>query len=502
MKLKTQLIIIFFAVLLVPLTLTIGAIVLFNNLQVESLVEEYGFESATNVSLPNSLQIINAMTKSVYDDLYSVLTTGKTTDGEPQSIENLEYWDAQNNLLLEENSFLVVRKDEMVIYSGLEPSIRIKDFNSRSLPEFDVFMTNSRKAPYILDNYNVLVKQLDFYFTDGSRGSFFVITPVSELLPQLKTFFTQIILAAFIILLATSSSLMLWIYRGITVPLENLKEATRNIRDGNMDFQLSMKANSEFGELCEDFEAMRHELKHSQEEKLRYDQENRELISNISHDLKTPITAIKGYCEGIIDGVADTPEKIEKYIKTIYNKSVEMDRLINELTFYSKVDTNKLPYHFQKLNVTQFFNDFVNEIRFDLEAHNIELSYRNHISEDTMIIGDAQQLHRVVNNIISNSVKYMDKPKGFIDIVLREDETFISVEVIDNGRGISQEALPHVFDRFYRADTSRNTKEGGSGIGLSIVKKIIEDHGGQADATSIDGEGTTIYFTLKKHKEA
>jgi signal transduction histidine kinase len=502
MKLKTQLIIIFFAILIIPLSLTLGLVFLFNNLQTESLVEKYGFESATNVSLPNSLQIINATTKSVYDDLYSVLTTKQTLEGDPQNIENLAYWAELNRLLLKENSFLVVRKGETVIYSGLDASIDIQNFDTSSLPEFDIFLINSQTTPYILDECNALVKQLDFYFSDDSRGSFFIVTPVSELLPQLKTLFIQIIVSVFVILLATCISLMIWIYRSITIPLGDLKEATQNIRNGNMDFKLSKKANREFKDLCSDFEAMRLELQQSQQEKVRYDKENRELISNISHDLKTPITAIKGYCEGIIDGVADTPEKLDKYIKTIYNKSVEMNQLINELTFYSKVDTNKLPYDFQKLNVSQFFDDCIQELRIEMDARNIELSFRNHISDSSVILGDAQQLHRVINNIISNSVKYMDKPKGFIDIVLREDDTFVSVEIIDNGRGISPEALPHVFDRFYRADTSRNTKEGGSGIGLSIVRKIIEDHGGQAAATSIDGEGTTIYFTLKKLKEA
>lgn len=501
MKLKTRLIIIFFTVLLLPLTLTFGAIMLFSNLQTESLVQKYGFENATNVYLPNSLQIINAMTNSVYEDFFSVLKFGTTTDGTPQTVENYSYWDELNNELLRADSFLVVRKEETVIYSGASLSNR-KDFNTRTLPEFDNFTVGTKTTPYLLDDYSVLVKQLDFYFYDGSRGSFFIVTSVSELLPQLQQLFVQIIASSFIIFLITSAALTLWMYHGITSPLKNLKAATQSIREGNMDFKLEKKSNDEIGELCDDFEAMRKELKHSQEEKLRFDRENRELISNISHDLKTPITAIKGYCEGIIDGVADTPEKIEKYIRTIYNKSIAMDSLINELTFYSKVDTDKLPYNFRKLNVTEFFDDCVTEIRLDLEAKGIEFSYRNHSDASSMMMADPEQLHRVLNNIVSNSVKYMDKSKGFIDLVIREDDTFISVEVIDNGRGISPEALPHVFDRFYRADTSRNTKQGGSGIGLSIVKKIIEDHGGHANATSIDGEGTTIYFTLKKLKEA
>lgn len=502
MKLKTQLIIIFFAVLLVPFFLTIGAITLFNNLQVETMAKKYDFETAANTPLPNSLQIMNAMTKPVYDDIYSVLTTGKTSDEQPQNIENYAYWDEQNNLLLEEDAFLVVRKDEKVIYSGSNSTVRIDGFNTSFLPEFDDFMTNTQTSPYILERYNILVKQLDFYFSGGSRGSFFIITSVSKLLPHLKTFYSQVIISAFIILLATSTGLMIWIYRSITAPLDNLKAATRNIQHGNLDFKLEKQAGNEIGELFNDFETMRQRLKYSQEAEQRNTKENQVLISNISHDLKTPITAIKGYCEGIIDGVAATPEKIDKYIKTIYTKSVEMDQLINELAFYSQVDTDKLPYHFQKLNVTQFFNDYINEIELDLEAHNIELSYRNHISDTSKVMGDAQQLRRVIGNIISNSIKYMDKPKGFIDIVLREDDNLIFVEIIDNGRGISSEALPHIFDRFYRADTSRNTSQGGSGIGLSIVKKIIEDHGGQANAASYDGKGTTIYFTLRKLKEA
>lgn len=502
MKLKTQLTIIFFTVLLVPLLLTLGAIAIFNNLQAETLAKKYGFENTANTFLPTSMQIMNAMTKPVYDDIYSVLTTGKTLDDQPQNIENFAYWDEQNTRLLEEDSFLVVRKDETVIYSGSNSSVQIKDFNTQFLPEFDDFMTNTQTSPYILERYNILVKQLDFYFSDGSCGSFFIVTSISKLLPHIKTFYNQIILSAFVFSLITSIGLMIWFYRSITAPLNNLRTATQNIRNGNLDFELEKKYKNEIGILFDDFDAMRYELKQSQDAERRSLKANQEMISNISHDLKTPITAIKGYCEGIMDGVADTPEKTKKYIKTIYTKSVEMNQLINELDFYSKVDTDKLPYHFQKLNVTQFFNDYIHKIRFDLEAHDVELSYQNHISDSSRISGDAQQLHRVINNLIDNSIKYMDKPKGFIDIVLREDDNFIFVEIIDNGRGISPEALPHIFDRFYRADTSRNTSQGGSGIGLSIVKKIVEDHGGEAKATSLDGKGTTIYFTLKKLKEA
>lgn len=118
-----------------------------------------------------------------------------------------------------------------------------------------------------------------------------------------------------------------------------------------------------------------------------------------------------------------------------------------------------------------------------------------------MIIGDAEQLKRVVNNIVSNSVKYLDKKKGIINIRIRDAGDFVQIELEDNGSGIAKKDLPYIFDRFFRADASRNSSTGGSGIGLSIVKKIIEDHGGRIWATSREGTGTIMHFVLRKYQE-
>jgi signal transduction histidine kinase len=246
---------------------------------------------------------------------------------------------------------------------------------------------------------------------------------------------------------------------------------------------------------------MRLRLKDNAEEKLSDEKENRALISNIAHDLKTPITAVKGYAEGIIDGVANTPEKVDRYVRTIYNKANEMDTLINELTLYSKIDTNRIPYNFAKINVSEYFQDCVEEIGLDLEAKGIGLAYYNYVDPDVVIIADPEQLRRVISNIISNSVKYMNKTKGFINIRIKDVGDFIQVEMEDNGRGIAQRDLPYIFDRFYRTDASRNSATGGSGIGLSIVKKIVEDHGGKIWATSKEDTGTTMYFVIRKYEE-
>lgn len=280
-----------------------------------------------------------------------------------------------------------------------------------------------------------------------------------------------------------------------------MQVATENIKAGNLDFTVEADGRDEIGELCRNFEEMRFRLKESEEEKLAGEKENRVLISNISHDLKTPITAIKGYVEGIMDGVADTPEKQEKYIRTIYNKANEMDTLINELTLYAKIDTNRIPYNFSRINVADYFEDCVEEVGLDLEAENIRLNYIDYADKDVLIIADPEQLRRVINNLISNSIKYLDKEQGFINIRIRDVGDFIQIEFEDNGKGISAKDLPYIFDRFYRADASRNSSTGGSGIGLSIVKKIIEDHGGKIWVNSKEGTGTIMYFVIRKYQE-
>ena len=311
----------------------------------------------------------------------------------------------------------------------------------------------------------------------------------------------DLFISAFVILISVALVVGLWVYRSIAVPLVKLKKATQNIKEGNLDFVLDVEGKDEFSELCQDFEEMRRRLKESTEEKSLMEKENRELISNISHDLKTPITAVKGYVEGIMDGVADTQEKMDRYVRTIYNKTNEMVHLINELTFYSKIDTNRIPYTFSKLNVEDYFADCSEEVGLELETRGIELVYANYVEKDVMVIADGEQIRRVIHNIISNAIKYMDKPKGIIQIRIKDVGDFIQIEIEDNGKGIGPKDLPYIFDRFYRTDVSRNSSKGGSGIGLSIVKKILEDHGGKVWATSRLGIGTIMYFVLRKYQE-
>ena len=340
---------------------------------------------------------------------------------------------------------------------------------------------------------NEAVQEADYDITIGETG----VDGSGLRIMTKDLFFT-----ALVILIFTSVSVGLWIYRSVATPLVKLRKATQNIKDGNLDFVLDVEGTDEFAELCRDFEEMRVILKQSSEDKIRSDMEEKELIRNISHDLKTPLTAIKGYVEGIQDGIADTPQKQEKYLRTIANKVNDMDKLIDELTIYSKLDTNRVPYSFAKIPIKGYFDDCCEEIKIDLEAQGIDLDYRCYAGDDVFIVADAEQLKRVINNIVSNSVKYRDESrKEKITIAVYDEGDYVHILLADNGKGIGARELPRIFERFYRTDSSRNSRQGGSGIGLAIVKKIIEDHKGKIWAESVEGEGTAMHINLLKYKD-
>ncbi len=250
-------------------------------------------------------------------------------------------------------------------------------------------------------------------------------------------------------------------------------------------------------EVVDSFEQMRKKLKSSLNNQIKYEENRRELISNISHDLRTPINAIKGYIEGIRDGVADSPEKIEKYMNTISLKEDALEHLIEELFLFSKLDLKKVQFDFKEINLVSFFKDCLEELNFDYKDLHINYDFKD--SGTAIVSADPSHLKRVISNIIDNADKYNDKDKKIINARIRKkDSNFYRLEIEDNGRGISKENLPYIFDRLYRADLSRTTDKKGSGIGLSIAKQIIEGHNGKILAKSEPGKGTTIIIELKR----
>ena len=489
MKLRTRLFITFGTMVMLPLILMAIAYMSIGIYMTHTIQREYGFETVDYETLSNSIQLSGEQTELLFYEFLDIIN--KT----PEKLEDKSFLSILNDKAIEKASYIIVRKDNNLYYTGSHKAAnRIFD----DLPPYG-HDTSVPDTGYYYNQLQKLVKQADFRFSDGSQGSIFIITPISSLFS--RSFLIDMMVAIALILLFTACMLTQWIHKGVFRPIRNLNKAMQMIAEGNLDYSLTTDEKGEFGDLFRNYEEMRLRLKETTDEKVQSERQNRELISNISHDLKTPITAIKGYVEGLMDGVANTPEKIEKYVHTIYSKANDMDRLINELSFYSGIDSNRIPYNFHRINVHEYFRDCVEEVGFELESENIRLNYSSLVDPSVRIIADPEQLKRVINNIISNSVKYMDKPHGIIDIRILDEADSIRIEIEDNGKGIVQKDLPKIFERFYRTDASRNSAQGGSGIGLSIVKKIIEDHGGYIWATSRDGEGTCMHFVLRKYIE-
>ena len=490
MKLKTRLVIAFVTIITLPLLLSATVIFAFSQIQLRNIEETYNITTSF-ASLSNPVTVLSEVTESAYQQLTI------TANREVGKLDDIEYLDSVNQSLKSRNSYLIIRKGEEIAYSGSDTASAVYE----QLPAYGHFGISSEIGTYIGGDIQVLIKQVDFVSTNELNCSAFIITDVSQAIPEVSSLISDMFFAVILILVLTGGILIIWIYRGVAIPLGQMKIATQNIKDGNLDFELEVETDDEIGQLCRDFEEMRLRLRDTTVEKQEFDKKNKELISNISHDLKTPITAIKGYVEGIMDGVADTPEKMDRYIKTIYNKANEMDLLINELTLYSKIDSNRIPYNFSTVSVNDYFDDCAPELQIDLEARGIQFNYVNFVNRDVKIIADVEQLKRVINNIVSNSAKYMDKSQKRINLRIKDVGDFIQVELEDNGKGFGAKELPYIFDRFYRTDASRNSMTGGSVIGLSIVKKIIEEHGGKIWATSKEGTGTIMYFVIRKYQE-
>ncbi len=491
MKLKTKLMISFCCIIILPTLLFIVFGITLVQYQVMAVRYRYGIEASVSDLMPGSVRLLDRMMQQIQNEL-----------NEKKRDELEFFWDdTALKQYCEEHAgdsidFIVLRNGTLFFETDHIHEELKEEFRSEMQ-----LMDEEMSVRYISDENMFIYPLLNMERENGSRQSLYAVVEADQWLPQLKVLVVQSIFAIIFVLILTASVFTIWVYRSVVRPINVLKDAAGKIKDGNLNFHINANEEDELGSLCVAFEEMRQRLKESAEAKVQFDEESKVLISNISHDLKTPITAIKGYVEGIMDGVADTPQKLDRYVKTIYNKAIDMDRLIDELTFYSKIDTNRIPYNFNKISVNNYFEECAQEVGMDLESRNIRFQYANYVDEPVMIIADPEQLQRVINNIIGNSVKYFDKPRCYINMRLRDVGDFIQVEIEDNAKGIAQKDLPYIFDRFYRTDSSRNSSKGGSGIGLSIVRKIIEDHGGKIWATSKEGTGTVMYFVLRKYQE-
>jgi len=493
MSIKFRLIISYIAMLIVPIILSLIALLVVASFYVKSIDKAYDIKYNGH-PFQSTIFKSNPLKDLVDKNSLILMDIEKDIELNPNILQNKSYLLNLDNKLKLTHSGIVVRKNGDITYST---DFINKDAIKKNLPKFGYNYKDSMNHNLMINKF-ILFKQHDFYFKDKVEGSVFLMTDAEAMVTITKSFLLVYIIIVILLMILINAILIYWVSKKIVNPLIALKDASTKIKEGYLDFEVKANTNDEIGELCKEFEGMRCRLKESVKMQLQYENDRKELISNISHDLKTPVTAIKGYVEGIRDGVADTPEKMERYTDIIYKKASDIDKLIDELFLFSKLDLNKLPFVFERVEIKSYLSDSMEELKFDLEKSNVEIHLIDEIGDGISILADREKLRRVIINIVENSVKYMDKGNGQIQIILKDLGSFVQFEIKDNGPGISKDALPFIFDRFYRADPSRNSRTGGSGLGLAIAKRIIIGHEGKIWSESTVGIGTSIFFMIKK----
>ncbi len=285
----------------------------------------------------------------------------------------------------------------------------------------------------------------------------------------------------------------------VTATLKRLCQATEHLRSGDLDFEIFACEERELDELCRSLESVRLRLKTAAQADAAAQTERGLLMANLSHDLRTPITAIKGYAEGLRDGIANTPEKQERYLQTIYAKSILLENLVRNMSDFSEYELGRMQYHFEYVQLVDFLSALSEEYAIDTAQHG--LTFQTALPPgDYVVTADRLKLKRVLDNLVSNAIKY-SRPNGTIMLSAEVYEGGMVICVADNGKGIHAEALHHVFDSFYRADAARNGAVPGNGLGLAICRSIINSHHGKIWLTSEEGEGTRAYSYLPLRRE-
>ncbi|SFF92634.1 HAMP domain-containing protein [Halobacillus alkaliphilus] len=285
-----------------------------------------------------------------------------------------------------------------------------------------------------------------------------------------------------------------YISRTILSPLKEIYAATEEVKEGNLDYPIQYRRKDEIGKFIRGFNTMRTHLKQSQEKEEQFREDRKQLIANISHDLRTPLSSIRGYVEGLQDGVAQTDEMQKKYFRVIRQKTDQLDHLIEDLFQFSKLDLRQLPLDQQFVDSRAFFQSLLDDTVEDGKSKNVRIAIPQQIPSVPLSL-DPVRITQVMNNLTENAVRY-GADSIVIAIKIEHDKSNLTISVKDNGEGMEKEDLTKIFSRFYRAEKSRSRESGGTGLGLAIVKSIIEQHGGALWADSELNYGSTIAFTL------
>lgn len=294
-------------------------------------------------------------------------------------------------------------------------------------------------------------------------------------------------------ILFTNRFLIRFVFKKIEEPLDILRDGVGQLRDGNLDYRIEYTREDEFLPVCDDFNEMAVRLKQSVEQERQQEKSRKELIAGISHDIRSPLTSIQAYVEGLIDGIAKTPEKQQLYLHTIKNKAEDLEHILSQLFLFSKMEMGEYPENFRRIRLDEQIREIVRDMQEEYQEKGLNISME---LEPAEIDADPVQIQRVMINILENSVKYKEKEEGRAFICLSRAEKGYRLTIGDDGPGVPEEAVAHLFEVFYRSDPARQNPSKGSGLGLAIVANAVKRMGGTIQARNRKEGGLEICIDL------
>lgn len=437
--------------------------------------------------------IVYILSTNFFENTFFLNTVNYTKQIENSS-EVIEYAHGANKLELSKLKDFALEKGYQ-IYILKDKELVYKNISESDLDILNRIHTINYDVVYHFEGKVTIASLLNYQ--DGTYEAYFIskdtVTPVMSI--NLLQLLLVIILTIVFIAFATSNYVISGsMIKSFSKPLAKLSKNANKIREGDLSEPVGKPDINEFEELYQTFELMRKELKNNIDKNVKYEQSRREMLAGISHDLKTPLTAIQGYSKGLIDGVAKNEQQAKKYMEVIYRKSIEMEKLLDQLTIFSNLENKTFSFKYDKVNLNQFLDTFIHETKKEYLDKKIKFTYENDYVNLIVNI-DIFQMKRVLDNLISNSIKYNNNANVLINFrVIKINELKVQIEVSDNGIGVEKSELERIFENFYRIDESRSTKVEGNGLGLAICKNIIEAHNGTISAKS--DNGLTIVITL------
>ena len=302
----------------------------------------------------------------------------------------------------------------------------------------------------------------------------------------------------FISIILTNRFLVKFVFKKIEEPLDILSYGVRQISEGNLDYRIEYRQTDEFLSVCDDFNKMALRLKESVELIHHQERSRKELIAGISHDIRSPLTSIQAYVEGLLDGVTKTEQDRRRYLKTIKTKAEELEHMISQLFLFSKMELGENVYNPSVLRLDEVISRIVSELSIDYNRQGMEIKTELCPAE---IYADSIQIRRIITNILDNSLKYKEKDNGKIIITLDSSGDRWHLSIADDGPGVPQESVPHLFEVFYRSDPSRQNPNKGSGLGLAIVEHSVHQLGGSICAKNRPQGGLEIEITFLRYEE-